>query len=341
MHRNGYIYVKDNSEFIGSTYKKAVFREFTDATFTVEKPRTQDQNHLGILGPLIKGEIADTIRVVFKNLASRPYSLYPHGIFHNDSSGEYNKVNHSMKNDNHVQPGKVFTYEWVVPDNAGPKYNDPACITWFYLSSVAFVKDFVSGLAGPLIICAKGTLDVNGTRNDVDHEFALLFNVLNEGDSWYLQDNIQAYAPNRTDPRDPDFVESNKYSAINGYVYGNVPDLVMGVNEKIAWYIYGFGGFEDYHTVHFHGETFLYRTHHKIHRGDVVGVFPLTSESVEMLTDNPGTWIIHCHVGEHVAEGMEATYTVTPAEKTGNGIYSAFSDKVKQIVLLLLFLFSE
>lgn len=34
------------------------------------------------MGPMIKAEVGDTIEVVFKNLATRPYSVHPHGILY-------------------------------------------------------------------------------------------------------------------------------------------------------------------------------------------------------------------------------------------------------------------
>ena len=46
------------------------------------------------------------------------------------------------------------------------------------------------------------------------------------------------------------------------------------------------------------------------HRGDVVEVFPGTFETVDMYTDNPGTWLLHCHVMTHLVDGMEAKYAI-------------------------------
>ena len=34
----------------------------------------------------------------------------------------------------------------------------------------------------------------------------------------------------------------------------------------------------------------------------------------EMVPDNPGIWLFHCHVGAHLEAGMTAVYTVLPAE---------------------------
>src|SRR3989449_5961220 len=69
-----------------TTYRKATFREYADSSFRSLKPRPADWTHLGILGPLIRAEVGDTIKVVFKNNATRAYSLHPHGVFYRKDS---------------------------------------------------------------------------------------------------------------------------------------------------------------------------------------------------------------------------------------------------------------
>ena len=82
------VFVKPGPDRIGSVYKKAVYREYTDGSFTTLKARPERWQHLGLLGPVIRAEVGDTIRVVFKNNASRPYSVHPHGVFYaKDSEG--------------------------------------------------------------------------------------------------------------------------------------------------------------------------------------------------------------------------------------------------------------
>uniref|UniRef100_A0A8C4WEM9 Methyltransferase 1, tRNA methylguanosine n=1 Tax=Gopherus evgoodei TaxID=1825980 RepID=A0A8C4WEM9_9SAUR len=63
---------------IGSKYKKVMFVEYEDGTF--KKRKVSDQRDTGILGPVLKGEVGDQFLIVFKNLASRPYNIYPHGL---------------------------------------------------------------------------------------------------------------------------------------------------------------------------------------------------------------------------------------------------------------------
>ena len=58
-------FVKTTNETLGSKYVKAVYRAYTDATFTKRVPHDP---HLGILGPIIRAEQGDKIVVNFKNM---------------------------------------------------------------------------------------------------------------------------------------------------------------------------------------------------------------------------------------------------------------------------------
>lgn len=62
-------FIKSNNR-IGGTYKKALFIEYTDDTFITPKNRTEDEIHLGSLGPVVRGEVGDTVEVVFRNKVS-------------------------------------------------------------------------------------------------------------------------------------------------------------------------------------------------------------------------------------------------------------------------------
>ncbi|XP_043995686.1 ferroxidase HEPHL1 [Gambusia affinis] len=290
----GNIFVGKGENRIGSRYKKVVYREYTDETFKNQKAR---EEHLGILGPIIHGEVGEQILIIFKNNASRPYSITPHGV---KASGSHIAV----------QPGHIIELTWDIPKSSGPTNTDPNCITYAYFSSVDYIKDLFSGLLGPLVICRPGTL-VDRQRRDIDREFALLFLVYDENQSWYLDDNIKTNLG--VDPgtfiKDEDFEESNLMHGINGRLYGNLHGLVMKENEKVDWYLLGMGNEVDMHTVHFHAETFIYRTDH-MHRADVFDLFPGTFQTVEMVAANPGTWLLHCHVFDHIHSGMETTYTI-------------------------------
>ena len=105
----------------------------------------------------------------------------------------------------------------------------------------------------------QGSLSSTLKRKDVDKAFAVFFSVLDENESWYVDDNIKTYCskPESVDKDDADFQESNKMHGINGYIFGNMPGLKMNKDEKVDWYLISLGNEVDMHTVHFHGQTFL------------------------------------------------------------------------------------
>lgn len=45
-------------------------------------------------------------------------------------------------------------------------------------------------------------------------------------------------------------------------------------------------------------------------RTDVIALSPARMETVDMVPDDPGTWMYHCHVDEHMMMGMMALYKV-------------------------------
>ncbi|PKU34320.1 hephaestin isoform x1 [Limosa lapponica baueri] len=297
------VFLSNENGLLGSKYKKAVYREYTDGTFQTPKARTKSDEHLGILGPFLWAEVGDILNIVFKNNATRPYSIHAHGVLERET-GQPQVAN----------PGDIVTYRWEVPERSGPGPNDSACVPWIYYSRVDPVKDMYSGLIGPLKICRRGALHSDGIRKDVKREFALLFLVFDENQSWYLEENVERYSkgnPKEINLLDARFVESNKMHAINGRLYANLPGLTMFQGEWVNWYLLGMGQEIDIHTVHFHAETFIYKNG-KSYRADVVDLFPGTFEMVEMLVGNPGTWLLHCHVSDHIHAGMEILFTVLP-----------------------------
>ncbi|XP_055868533.1 hephaestin-like protein [Biomphalaria glabrata] len=298
----GHIFVRHDPYFIGKVHKKAVYREYTDDSFKLIKPG----ENRDILGPVMVAEVGDTIRVTFKNNARIPFSIHVHGL---KTSQKDSGVNYGDATA--VAPGQVYQYVWQVPERSGPGRNDPNCIPWVYYSSIDPLKDTNSGLLGGLVVCRKGILDSYSRRKDVDRELFTLFTVMNENDSWYLEENIKMFAPARIGTNyqnDPRFVESNKKHTINGRIYGNNQNLIMIYNQKVAWNVMGLGTEIDLHTVHFHGHTYVQSSID--HKDDVVQIFPGMAEVVEFIADDPGTWLFHCHVLDHIAAGMETYYTV-------------------------------
>ena len=304
------VFVQRTESRIGKKYLKAIYREYQDANFKTLKQRNKKWDHLGMLGPVIHAEVGDTIKIVFKNNASRPFTMHPHGVFyekHSEGAPYADGTSGAAKQDDSVAPGKSHVYIWEVPERAGPGPNDPSSIGWLYHSHLNSVKDSNAGLVGPIIITERGKALKDGSPKDVDREFIVLFTVVDENKSWYLQKNVKKFTnPEKVDLKDKTFVESNLMHVINGYVYANLPGLEMKMNERARWYVMALGSGMDLHTPHWHGNTGLMSGN----RVDVIELLPASMKVVDLTLDNPGIWMFHCHVDDHITAGMTSLYTV-------------------------------
>ncbi|XP_054184204.1 hephaestin isoform X8 [Homo sapiens] len=303
-------FLKSDKNRIGGTYKKTIYKEYKDDSYTDEVAQPA---WLGFLGPVLQAEVGDVILIHLKNFATRPYTIHPHGVFYEkDSEGSLYPDGSSgpLKADDSVPPGGSHIYNWTIPEGHAPTDADPACLTWIYHSHVDAPRDIATGLIGPLITCKRGALDGNSPpqRQDVDHDFFLLFSVVDENLSWHLNENIATYCsdPASVDKEDETFQESNRMHAINGFVFGNLPELNMCAQKRVAWHLFGMGNEIDVHTAFFHGQMLTTRGHHT----DVANIFPATFVTAEMVPWEPGTWLISCQVNSHFRDGMQALYKV-------------------------------
>lgn len=325
------VYTQRGLHRIGKVYHKAIYREYTDASFTTLKKRPASEAYLGILGPIIHAEVGDTIRIIFKNNATRPYSIHPHGVFYDKGSEGMAYNDGSPPRDKEggaVPPGRVYTYVWKVPERAGPGPGDPSSIVWLYHSHVDEQKDVDAGLVGAFIVSARGRANPDGTPKNVDREFVTLFNIFDENQSWYLDRNIAAYTgdPAGTEKavvksesipvgtegvfslNGTGFADSNLRFTMNGYSFGNMPKMVMNKGDRVRWYVIAIGFGFNFHTPHWHGNTLLVNNQ----RTDVIALSPAQMVTADMTPDDPGTWFFHCHVSDHMRGGMTAMYQVNP-----------------------------
>jgi manganese oxidase len=260
-------------------WNKTRYFEYTDATFSVRKPQPE---WLGILGPIIRAEVGDTVFVTFLNRSEMPHSIHPHGLHYdkNNEGAAYLPYGAGAG----VAPGERFTYHWTADKNSGPGPGGPSSVVWWYHSHVDAEKEINAGLLGPIIVTAAGMADARGAPKDVDREFVLMFMIFDE-------------APGK---------DAGQFHSMNGYIFGNLPGLLMKQGERVRWYLLGMGNEKDLHTPHWHGETVTYGRRHT----DVVELLPGSMATVDMVADNPGTWLFHCHVADHMEAGMMASYTI-------------------------------
>jgi hephaestin len=323
-HPHAGTFVLPAEDRIGSAYYKILYREYTDATFTslridVDPAYRERWAHLGTLGPALQAQVGDTIRVVFRNNSEQAVSVHPHGVFYDENSEGAPYCKEPVPNapcpvsaDDAVAPGHMVTYVWPVPVRAGPAAMDGSSVLWMYHSHTDEVKDTNAGLIGPIIIAQRGKITRTGMPIDVDREFVFLYTIYNENDSWLLDRNIETFAssPASVDHEDEEFFESNLMHSINGWVYGYQPleSVTMWRGERVRWYMLGMGTEVDIHTPHWHGQSGIVMGM----RTDIVELLPASMKVFDMEPDNPGTWLFHCHVNDHINAGMLTRFRVLP-----------------------------
>jgi FtsP/CotA-like multicopper oxidase with cupredoxin domain len=269
------------------TYSKLRYFEYTDATFStrVEAPVSN-----GLLGPTLRAAVGDTLKVVFLNRTDRPLSMHPHGVkYAHDSEGASYEPDGASRGV--AAPGQRVTYTWEVDENAGPTASEPSSKVWLYHSHVMADDEIYRGLIGTLVITDGMRAKMDRTPNDVDRELIATFLVWNE--------NVEATPAAEH--------EGNLKHAVNGRFFGNLQGLEMNIGERVRWYLVALGTEVDIHTAHWHGETVDNELGQHV---DTVELLPASMRVVDMVPDNPGTWMLHCHVADHMAAGMYASYVV-------------------------------
>uniref|UniRef100_A0A8C6CT12 Coagulation factor V n=1 Tax=Moschus moschiferus TaxID=68415 RepID=A0A8C6CT12_MOSMO len=290
------LHLDNFSNRIGKHYKKVVYKQYQDDSFTkrLEDPSSKED---GILGPIIRAQVRDTLKIVFKNMASRTYSIYPHGVTFSPYDDEVNSSSTSGSNTmiRAVQPGETYTYKWNILESDEPTENDAQCLTRPYYSNVDITRDLASGLIGLLLICKSRSLDKRGIQRAADIEQQAVFAVFDENKSWYIEDNIYKFCenPEKVKRDDPKFYESNimsnfTLSAINGYVPESIPTLGFCFDDTVQWHFCSVGTQNDILTIHFTGHSFIYGKRHE----DTLTLFPMQGESVTVTMDNVGTWML-------------------------------------------------
>jgi FtsP/CotA-like multicopper oxidase with cupredoxin domain len=103
------------------------------------------------------------------------------------------------------------------------------------------------------------------------------------------------------------FMEMGDFQSIDGRAFvGNTPVFRSKVGDLVQWDVMAMGS--EHHSFHIHGHRWL--TNGGIPR-DTQTLGPAESFRFRWRERDPGTWLYHCHVEEHMAAGMIGTYRVT------------------------------
>ena len=81
--------------------------------------------------------------------------------------------------------------------------------------------------------------------------------------------------------------------------------LEMNQGERVRWYLMSGTNFE-LHVPHWHGNVVNWRGMNT----DVAILGTMDMGIANMMPDNPGIWLFHCHIVGHIRAGMIGRYQV-------------------------------
>ncbi|GAA3768810.1 hypothetical protein GCM10022270_32230 [Terriglobus aquaticus] len=244
-------------------------------------------------GPTIQVTEGDRVRVILENRLPEPTSMHWHGF--EDSIRFDGMPGVSQRA---VPPGGTYTYEFHITQTG----------TFFYHSHLAMQE--MVGMLGGFIMHPR-----QAHAPAVDYDFLV---------------HLQEYAvlPNNTVPNSAE-MEFN-WLVLNGKSGPAPTPLVVRLGSRVRIRFVNLG--MDHHPMHLHGHTF-YVTGTEAGRipetawwpGNTVLVGVAQARDVEFLANNPGDWMLHCHLPHHMMNQMNSSTSraFSGDTLTSNGMISA------------------
>ncbi len=225
-------------------------------------------------GPTIQVTQGDRVRMIVDNHLPEPTSMHWHGF----------EIPHLMDggpgiSQDPIKPGGRFTYEFTLHQEG----------TFFYHSHMAMQE--MMGSLGAFIMHPR-----NPYAPRVDKDYVIL---------------LQEYAvlPNNSVPNSMN-MEFN-WLVLNGKAGPATSPLPVRLGDRVRIRIINLG--MDHHPIHLHGHTF-YTTGTEGGRipesawlpGNTVLVGVAQARDVEFVANNPGAWMLHCHLPHHMMNQMSS-----------------------------------
>jgi FtsP/CotA-like multicopper oxidase with cupredoxin domain len=224
-------------------------------------------------GPTIEVTQGDRVRIVVTNELPEDTTVHWHGF---ELPVQYDG-SHTLTQ-NPITPGQTFVYEFDIHEYG----------TFWYHTHVAMQE--THGMVGWMIVHPARPVGP-----PVDRDFGLLFQNF-------------AILPNQT-VNDSWSMDWN-WHTINGRSGPYTTPLVVQHGERVRIRILNFSPIQ-HHPVHLHGHTFWVTAHEGARMPKSAWVPRNTelvavaqSSSVEFIANNPGDWMLHCHMTHHMMNHM-------------------------------------
>jgi hypothetical protein len=225
-------------------------------------------------GPTIQVNQGDRVRIIVENHLPEATAMHWHGF---EISNEMDGAPGVSQEP--IPPGERFVYEFTL-HQAG---------TFFYHSHMAMQE--MMGMLGAFIMHPKQAYEPR-----VDRDFAII---------------LQEYAvlPNNSIPNSMN-MEFN-WLTLNGKSGPATTPLCVRLNDRVRLRLINLG--MDHHPVHLHGHTFVVtgteggrqpQTTWGPKNTVLVGV--AEAYDIEFVANNPGDWMVHCHLPHHMMNQMSS-----------------------------------
>jgi manganese oxidase len=274
-----------------SSYWAIGYRAYTAGWETPLKGNDNIGPNTGIPGPVLRAEVGDTIRVHFRNNDTHykfMHSMHPHGVRYTPANDGSWIATNGMAPGTALMVGETYTYEWTAINSSVGSwpYHDHS-MPAFIAGATGDGDSEMNASGGTMELGAElglfGMIVVTDAQTpQVDREFILCFHDLYEADIPQLGQDLDCF---------------------NGQAFlGNTPTFEAHVGERVRWRIMALG--TDFHVFHLHGHRWLSDGRYV----DSLILGPSTTLTFDYVEDNPGKWLYHCHVTEHMMGGMMGYY---------------------------------
>jgi manganese oxidase len=225
-------------------------------------------------GPTIQVNQGDRVRVVFENHLPEPTSMHWHGF-------EDTIANDGMPGISQppLKPGGLFVYEFDIHQEG----------TYFYHSHMAMQE--MAGMLGGFVMHPKEPYHPHCDKDFLIH--------------------LQEYAvlPSNTVPNTMN-MEFN-WLLLNGKAGPANTPLIVRLGDRVRIRLVNLG--MDHHPMHMHGHTFFVTGTEggRIPEaawwpGNTVLVGVAQARTIEFVANNPGDWMLHCHLPHHMMNQMSS-----------------------------------
>ncbi len=228
-------------------------------------------------GPTIEAVEGDRVRIYVSNRLSAPTTVHWHGVYLPNGMDGVGGLTQRV-----IPPGETFKYEWTFRQHG----------TLMYHSHHDEMTQMALGLMGMIVVHPRRP----SAGYKVDKDFVLLLS------EWFIKPG--------TERPDPNKMSDFNLLTINAKAFPGTAPLVTKKGDRVRLRLGNLSAM-DHHPIHLHGHYFKVT-------GTDGGPVPVSAQiadstilvpvgstrDVELITDNPGDWPVHCHMTHHVMNQM-------------------------------------